>query len=212
MQAGGNREAANGTDAAASRAARSLPASKTALVISSTNSGMPSVRSMMSRRTLSGSVIAGDPIDQRASIGYRQPVEGEHRHLRLPNPGRRVFRPKGHDEQDAKPGDAVDRSSERFQARGVAPMRVLEDHQHRTLPGERLDLREQRIESSLAALFRRQRQDRIPPVIGEREHFGEQPGVLGRGRALREQRIELVEFRARASSSRAVRRPVPFGR
>jgi hypothetical protein len=86
-------------------------------------------------------VVAGDPIDQGAGLACRQPVEGEHRHVRLPDPGRHVFRPKCHDEQDAKLRDPVDRPPERFQARRVAPMRVLEDHQHRTLPGERLDIR-----------------------------------------------------------------------
>ena len=50
----GTVEAGDGTAAAARRASPSLSASSTALVISSTNSGMPSVRSMMSRRILAG--------------------------------------------------------------------------------------------------------------------------------------------------------------
>ena len=50
----GTARAVDGTVAAVRCASSSLPASSTALVISSTNKGMPSVRSMMSFRTPAG--------------------------------------------------------------------------------------------------------------------------------------------------------------
>jgi hypothetical protein len=69
----GTASAGERTAAAVRRASPSLSASRTAFVISSTNSGMPSVRSMMSCRTLAGrsllpatrSIIA--PISRSAS-------------------------------------------------------------------------------------------------------------------------------------------------
>ena len=57
MQARGDPSAGDGTAATARTAAVSLPASNTALVISSTNKGIPSVRSMMSCRMLADSSL-----------------------------------------------------------------------------------------------------------------------------------------------------------
>ena len=53
----GTARAGDGTAATVRRASPSLSASSTALVISSTNSGMPSVRSTMSCRTFAGSSL-----------------------------------------------------------------------------------------------------------------------------------------------------------
>ena len=55
------------------RAAPSLSASSTAFVISSTNSGMPSVRSMMSCRMLAGSeLVADDAVDHGSDFALLQ--------------------------------------------------------------------------------------------------------------------------------------------
>ena len=60
----GTASAGDGTAAAVCSAAPSLSASSTAFVISSTNSGMPSVRSMMSCRILAGNeLVADDAVD-----------------------------------------------------------------------------------------------------------------------------------------------------
>ena len=57
-------------------AAPSPAASNTALVISSTNSGMPSVRSIMSCLMLAGSgLIADDAADQGSDFALSKPVE-----------------------------------------------------------------------------------------------------------------------------------------
>jgi hypothetical protein len=49
----------------------------------------------------------------------------------------------------------------------------------------------------LPALLRRQLERRIASIVGERHHRGKERGILGRGRGLREQGIELVEPRLR---------------
>ena len=65
----GTAKAGDGIAAAACPAAPSLPASRTALVISSTNNGMPSVRSIMSclivRRE---QFVANDPVDHGVQL------------------------------------------------------------------------------------------------------------------------------------------------
>ncbi len=122
-------------------AAPSLSASSTAFVISSTNSGMPSVRSMMSCRMLAGSgLVADDAVDHGADVALCQPIDGEGGHMRPSDPGRLEFRPERHDQQHAKCRNPVHRPTEHFQARGVGPMRILEDHQHRILACQRLHL------------------------------------------------------------------------
>ena len=86
-------------------ASPSLSASNTALVISSTNSGMPSVRSIMSCRiTFAGSeLIAGDAVDHCSRLRARiKPVEGEGCDVWSSDPRRLEFRPEGHDQQHAK--------------------------------------------------------------------------------------------------------------
>ena len=159
---------------------------------------MPSVRSMMSCRMFAGSeLVADDAVDHGVDFALRQPIDGEGGHVRPSDPGRLEFRPERHDQQHAKTRDPVHRPTERFQAGGVGPMRVLEDHQHRTLARQRLHLRNERLQRSLPALRRGQIERGIAAIVRQRQHFGEQRGVLDRGRGLREHRIELVELRLR---------------
>ena len=48
----------------------------------------------------------------------------------------------------------VHRPTERFQARGVDPMHILENHQHRIGARQRLDLQIERFQCSLPPLLR----------------------------------------------------------
>jgi hypothetical protein len=73
-------------------------------------------------------------------------------------------------------------------------MRILESHQHRLLPRQCLYLRNKRLQRFLPALLRRQFEGGIPAIVWQRKHLGNERGVLDRGRSLREQSIELVEF------------------
>ena len=84
----GTASAGDGTAAAACSAVPSLSASSTALVISSTNRGMPSVRSMMSFRMLAGndllpvtpSIMAAMSRSPRrlmaTNVTYGRPIQG----------------------------------------------------------------------------------------------------------------------------------------
>ena len=121
--------------AVACRAASSLPASRTALVISSTNSGMLSVRSMMSWRTLAGSaLLPTTPSMIAVNITFPQPIDGDECHIRSPHPRWLKVGPECHDQQYPKAANPVDDPTKHFKARGVGPMRVFEDHEHRILP------------------------------------------------------------------------------
>ena len=81
----------------------SLSVSNTAFVISSTNSGMPSVRSMMSCRMLSGRrLVASDAVDHRVDFALAQSVDGECGHMWPSNPRRLKFRSVSDDQQHAE--------------------------------------------------------------------------------------------------------------
>ena len=80
-----------------------LLASNTAFVISSTNSGMPSVRSMMSCRMFAGSALLPMTRSIIASdFALCQPIKCEGGHMRPSDPGRLELWPKRHDQEHAK--------------------------------------------------------------------------------------------------------------
>ena len=60
-----------------------------------------------------------------------KPVERKARHIRLSHPRRVELGAERHDQQRRKCFNPVDDPAEHFQARGVDPVHVLEDHQHR---------------------------------------------------------------------------------
>jgi len=101
---------------------------------------MPSVRSMMSCLMLAGSALLPDEVDHCADFALCQPIDRESRHVRLSDPGRVEFRPERHDQQHPKGRHPVHRPTEYFQTRGIGPMRILEDHQHRVPACQRREL------------------------------------------------------------------------
>ena len=194
----GTARAGDGIAAAVRCAAPSLSASSTALVISSTNRGMPSVRSMMSCRMFAGSSLLPTTRSIMASMSrcasrlmvravtYGRPIQGGS------NSGRNVTI-----SSTRKAAYPVHDPTKQFQARGVGPMRILEDHQHRTLARQRLDLGNERFHRSLSALLRGKFERGIASVVRQRQHLGKECRVLRRGRGLRQHRVELVELRLR---------------
>ena len=78
-------------------------------------------------------LVAGDAVDHRVDFALRQAINRERGHMRPSDPGRLELRPERHDQQHAKGPNPVHGPTEHFQARGVSPMRILEDHQHRIL-------------------------------------------------------------------------------
>ena len=139
--------------------------------------------------------------DQARDDGGRftlpKPVERQARHMRLSHPRRVELGAERYDQQHRKGFNPVHGPTERFQARRIDPMRILEDHQHRLLACQSRELRRQRFQRSLPALFRGQLERGIASIIRERQHLGEECGILDRGRGLCEHRIELVELRLR---------------
>ena len=75
-----------------------------------------------------------------------QPVERQHRHLRLAGPGRLELGPERHDQQYRQAADAIDGQVEQFARGRVDPMRVLENHQHRLLARQTFELADQRFQ------------------------------------------------------------------
>jgi hypothetical protein len=74
-------------------------------------------------------------------------------------------------------GNPAHRAPEHFQARGIAPMHILEDHQHRSRARQRLYLPDERLQRRFPALLRNDRQRRIAAVVRQRQHVGKQRGV-----------------------------------
>jgi hypothetical protein len=73
-------------------------------------------------------------------------------------------------------------------------MHIFQDHHHKLLPRQRLYLCGERLHGFLPALLRCQLEGGIPAIVRQRKHLRNEYGVLNRGRSLREQSIELVEF------------------
>ena len=62
--------------------------------------------------------------------------------MRLSDPGGIELGPERHDQQHWKGRDPIDDQAEYFQARGVGPVHILDDHQDSSLTCERLELSE----------------------------------------------------------------------
>ena len=73
-------------------------------------------------------------------------------------------------------------------------MGVLHDHQQRALMRQRFHLSDQRVDRFLPAQRRGQCERGIASVVGQRQHFRDERGVLERGRGDRQRGIELVEL------------------
>jgi hypothetical protein len=114
--------------------------------------------------------------------------------MRPSHPRRVELGAERYDKQNGKRSNPVDHPTEYFQARGVDPMRILQDHQYRLPACQSRELRGQRFQRSLPALFWGQCERRIASVIRERQHLGEKCGIVRRGRGPCENRVELVEL------------------
>src|SRR6516162_407840 len=108
---------------------RSAPASTTALVISSTKSGTPSVRSTIIRRQCPE--IAAEPMHEDRPFIAVEPVQRDHRHLRPSDPRGLELGAVGCGQQHRQIGDLLDRKVEHLARGRIDPMQVLEDHQYR---------------------------------------------------------------------------------
>ena len=85
------------------------------------------------RRYISPAAPCSRPVGRSWPPLSRSPsrLSAQSCHMRPSDPRRREFRPERYDQQHPKVANPVHRPAERFQARGVGPMGILEDHQHR---------------------------------------------------------------------------------
>ncbi len=154
--------------------------------------------------------------DQARDDGGRftlaKPVERQARHMRLSHPRRVELGAERHDEQRRKRFNPVHGPAEHLQARRVDPVHILEDHQHRLPACQPRELRHQRFQRSLPALFRGQLERGIASIIRQRQHLGEECGIL----EARSRSVRAAHRACRASPAvcrrTPVRRRVPSGR
>ena len=131
-------------------------------------------------------------------VAPRQPIEGQRSHVRPSDPGRAEFRPESNKYQEPVAHGQVNRPGEQFEAGWIGPMRIFENHQHGIDPRQRLDVRTKSFQRFLTTELRLNFNRRVASIVGQRQHFGKQRRILGRRRALRQQRVKLVRFRLRA--------------
>jgi hypothetical protein len=150
------------------------------------------------RQHIRRQILAPDQAsDDACRFSLPEAVQRHAGHMRLSRPRRGELGAERHNEQRRKSLDPGHGPAKHLQARGVSPMRILEDHQHR-LPADQFQkLRRQRFQRPLPTVFRGQLECGIPSIIWKRQHLGKECGVLGRGRGLGENRIKLVELRLR---------------
>ena len=90
--------------------------------------------------------------------------------MRTADPGRGKLRPGRHHIQHGQVLHAVDDPANQIERRGIDPVRVFNQHQHRHRLGNRDHQRDQRSHGPLLDLARGHFQRRIPPVGRDRQH------------------------------------------
>ena len=122
--------------------------------------------------------VADDAVNHGLDVVLRQPIDGESRHVMPSDPRRLELWTERHDQQHREGANPIDDATERFQARGVSPMRVLEDHQRRFLTRQCLQPRGESFQCFLPALLWVHVERGITPVVRQRQHLGEQCCIL----------------------------------
>ena len=96
---------------------------------------------------------ARDPLDDRGCLGAAQPVERKPRDDRVTAEAVAECRAGGDQHQHARRPHPVERQLHQLQRRGIDPVRVFEDEQHRLSRREPDQLVDQRRERAVAALL-----------------------------------------------------------
>src|SRR6516164_9449082 len=108
-----------------------MPLSTTALVSSSTKSGTPSVRSTICAAISSGRALPPvTPAIISARCRGASRLRARKGDVRAADPGRGEFGPEGDDQQDPKHRHPIYDQIIELERGRVAPLRVLEQHQH----------------------------------------------------------------------------------
>jgi hypothetical protein len=105
--------------------------------------------------------VAGEAGDDRLGRAAAEAVQREPGHVRVPAQGRLVVRPAGQQHQYAGAGDPVEREPHQLEGGGVAPVSVLEQHQHRLAACQPEELADQRRQRAGAPLLRGELRQRV---------------------------------------------------
>jgi hypothetical protein len=85
-------------------------------------------------------LVTDDPVDHCADVAFCQSINRESGDVRASKPRWIELWSERHEKQHRKGAYPVNYPTKHFQARRVAPMDILEDHQHRTAVCQRLNL------------------------------------------------------------------------
>jgi len=117
-------------------------------------------------------IVADADNDSRAFAG-RQPAYRGRRGVDTPGPGGNELRPEGDDDQQPQARRIHHDQVDELQGRGIGPMQVLDDKQHRTRRRQPLNECQQRVQRFRLALPRRQGQ-RVAFAGGNLQQIREQ--------------------------------------
>ncbi len=78
-------------------------------------------------------LVANNALDHGENFALSKPIDSESGYMRPSDPRRLELWPERYEQQYTKATNPVHDAAKQFQGRGVGPMRILEDHQHRTL-------------------------------------------------------------------------------
>ena len=155
-------------------------------------------------------LVLGDAANDAGAVATAKAAQGQHRHMRLADPGRLELRPGRDDQQHRQVGDAGNHSIEQIQRCRIDPVGVLEHDQDGALRRYAVELVEKRREGHLPLLLRADRQRRVAPVRRHRQQLGDERHIARHiFRRRLEQGLQLVELCCRrccpARSSRPAR-------
>src|SRR5262249_6116124 len=132
--------------------------------------------------------------DHLGALPRWQAAEAEQRHLRLTEPGPGELRPEGDDQQDWQAGDPIDRQVQPFARRGIDPMCIFEDEQHRLARRQSLYPHQECPKRLLLALLWGEVEWRVAVTRWQRQQISDQWGNLAEVVCrLPEHHFELVQ-------------------
>ena len=154
-------------------------------------------------------LVLGDAANDAGAVATAKAAQGQHRHMRLADPGRLELRPERDDQQHRQIGDAGNRSIEQIERCRIDPVGVLEHDQDGALRRYAVELVEKRRESHLSLLLRADRQRRVAPVRRHRQQLGDERHIAWHiPRRRLEQGLQLVELRSGAAARLEARGPL----
>jgi hypothetical protein len=115
--------------------------------------------------------------------------------VRQAGPGRLELGAEGDQEQRGQALHPLDHQVQQLARGRVDPVDVLVDHQHRPLPGQELELPEQRLGCPLLPPPWREIEGWVPAGGRDRQQIGQERHIVDGRRGRREQRLQLLEPR-----------------